>query len=978
MNTRLSRLVISFSLALSMVAPLALLAANDSEFYFEFKTPDRALLDKASRLVSIDRVTPDLTRAYANGGELAQFEKLGLAYEVLPHPGTLIVPRMAVTKDAMADWDVYPTYGDYVAMMYQFQTDYPALCRIVDAGTTVQGRSILFARISDNVTDEENEPEVMHTSTMHGDETTGYILCLRLIDSLLTAYGTDAYITRLVDSLEIWINPLANPDGTYRSGDHTVYGARRYNDNGVDLNRNFPDPAEGDHPDGNSWQPETVVMMNLAEDHSFVISANHHGGAEVLNYPWDTWSRLHADDGWYIDICLAWAQSAQANSPAGYLESYLFPDGITNGYAWYRITGGRQDYMNYWRGCREITAELSNVKLLPDYQLPAHWDYNKQGLLGYLENGLYGIRGVVTDASTSLPVAATIRVLNHDADNSEVFTDPDVGDYHRMLASGSYDLEFVSLGYYPDTVYGVAVVEGQSTVVDVILDPLAGNPGLAFFDHNAYYAQRADPVNLTISLINNGDGNATGVAGTLVTSDPYLTITQDFSTFPTIPGLGGTAESQADYSFTAAPDCPLNHYALFELHTTGAGGYSEIIPLGVIIEPVLENFESGNLLGLPWDVGVIRPWFMSAQNASDGFYSIRSGYTSDDQSSRINLTLEVGHAGKIWFDLSVSSEAGYDFLRFYIDDVERGAWSGSVGWITVVFDVEAGVHEFAWVYSKDGSVAVGQDQAWVDRIVLPALVSHLEITTESLPGWTVDREYTVQLEASGKLGPAIWSDSYGDLVGSGLTLLPDGTLSGAPTQTGIIEFTARIEDKAGSPAEKTLAVSVNALPEITTESLPEAVRNELYIHHLEAAYGTLPFSWSETSGNLNETGLSLSTAGFLEGIPTVRGLLPLVIEVIDAAGATAVKALDLDIAGNCCEGIVGDANYDRAYEPTISDISIMIDMLFISGDPLQCYAEADANLSGGIEPTREDITIGDVSVLIDHLFISGIPLPECP
>jgi len=976
--TRLSRLVISVSLALSMVAASALLAADDSEFYFEFKTPDRALLDKASRLVSIDHVTPDLTRAYANSRELAQFEKLGLAYEVLPHPGTLIVPRMAVTKDALADWDVYPTYGDYVAMMYQFQTDYPALCRIVDAGTTVQGRSILFARISDNVAVEEDEPEVMHTSSMHGDETTGYILCLRLIDSLLAAYGTDAYITRLVDSLDIWINPLANPDGTYHSGDHTVYGAHRYNDNGVDLNRNFPDPAAGDHPDGNSWQPETVVMMNLAEDHSFVISANHHGGAEVLNYPWDTWSRLHADNGWYIDVCLSWAQSAQANSPAGYLESYLFPDGITNGYAWYRVTGGRQDYMNYWRGCREITAELSNVKLLPADQLPAHWDYNKQGLLGFLENGLYGVRGVVTDASTGLPVAATIRVLNHDVDHSEVYADPDVGDYHRMLESGSYDLEFVAQGYYPDTVLGVAIVDELSTAVNVSLDPLAGDPSLAFLDYDVYRAQRVAPVSMTISLVNNGDGNATGVAGTLVTSDPYLTITQDFATFPTIPGLGGTAESQADYSFTAAPECPLNHYALFELHTTGAGGYSEIIPLGVVIEPVWENFESGNLLSLPWDIGVIRPWFMSAQNASDGFYSMRSGYILDNQSSRIEVALEIAYAGKIWFDLSVSSEAGYDFLRFYIDDVERGAWSGSVDWTTVVFDVEAGMHEFAWVYSKDGGVAAGQDQAWVDRIVLPALVSHLEITTQSLPAWTVGREYTTPLEAGGKLGPAIWSDSYGDLVGSGLTLSPDGNLSGVPGEISTIEFTARVEDRAGSPAEKILTMTVNAPPEITTESLPGAVQNELYFQHLEAAYGTPPFSWSEMSGNLNETGLSLSTAGFLEGIPTVRGLLPLVIEVSDAAGATAVKALDLNVAGSCCEGIVGDANYDHGYEPTISDISTMIDMLFISGQPIQCYAEADANLSGGTEPTRGDITISDVSVLIDHLFISGIPLPECP
>ena len=79
----------------------------------------------------------------------------------------------------------------------------------------------------------------------------------------------------------------------------------------------------------------------------------------------------------------------------------------------------------------------------------------------------------------------------------------------------------------------------------------------------------------------------------------------------------------------------------------------------------------------------------------------------------------------------------------------------------------------------------------------------------------------------------------------------------------------------------------------------------------------------------------------------------------------------------CCTGIVGDANFDGAYEPTIGDISILVDHLFLSGAPLACYEEADVNQSGGIDPTAEDITIADISVLVDHLFISGVPLPAC-
>ncbi|MCK7536337.1 MAG: hypothetical protein MZV63_37830 [Marinilabiliales bacterium] len=86
-----------------------------------------------------------------------------------------------------------------------------------------------------------HEPEVFYTSTIHGDETAGFILMLRLADYLLKNYNTDSRVKDLVDNLEIWINPLANPDGTYRSGNYIISPVR-FNANGYDLNRNFPDP----------------------------------------------------------------------------------------------------------------------------------------------------------------------------------------------------------------------------------------------------------------------------------------------------------------------------------------------------------------------------------------------------------------------------------------------------------------------------------------------------------------------------------------------------------------------------------------------------------------------------------------------------------------------------------------------------------------------------------------------------------------
>ncbi len=446
------------------------MSAQAGEVYFKFETPSRQELHELSRLVSIDNVTEDTVFAYATDQQFEHFKTLGYAYTILPNPGSLIIPRMADTREEILEWDSYPTYEAYIDMMYQFAADYPDLCIVENIGFSVEGREILFAKLSANVYVEENEPEVMYSSSMHGDETTGYILTLRLIDSLLVSYGSDPQLTYMLDNMEVWINPLANPDGTYAGGNHTVYGATRGNADGVDLNRNFPDPDEGAHPDGREWQPETIAMMNFFDEHTFVISVNFHGGAEVVNYPWDTWPQRHADDSWFIQISREYADSAQANSPYGYMDD--LNNGITNGWDWYTIAGGRQDYLNYWKGCRETTIEISQTKLLPPDLLPDLWNYNKAAMITYLEQAYYGIRGLVTDALSGFPVSAIISVMDHDIDSSEVYTDLNVGDYYRMIDDGTYDLIFSSPDYITQVVNDIVVTNRQVNIVDVQLNPV--------------------------------------------------------------------------------------------------------------------------------------------------------------------------------------------------------------------------------------------------------------------------------------------------------------------------------------------------------------------------------------------------------------------------------------------------------------------------------------------------------------------------
>ncbi len=443
---------------------------KSGEIYFktEIDHPDRLL--KLSKIVSVDNLKGDEVFAYANREEFEAFLFLGLSYTILPKPGeTGEIPRMRSKVDIknVESWDFYPTYEAYLDMMDQFALEYPDICETFSIGQSTNGRELRMLKISDNVSVREAEPQFLYTGTMHGDELAGYVLLLRLADYLLSNYGTDAEVTGMIDNIEIWINPLANPDGTFKGGNHTVFGSTRYNANNVDLNRNYPDPEDGPHPDGKEWQPETLLFMQLANENNFVMSANTHGGAEVLNYPWDTWQHFTADNDWWVFVCREYADTVHQYAPSSYLDG--FDNGITNGYAWYSISGGRQDYMNYFHNCREVTIELSNTKKLPESQLSGHWDWNYRSLLNYIQQCRYGVSGVVTDEGTGEPISAKVFIENHDEDNSFVYADSITGFYQRLLETETYDITFSADGYLPVTIQNVEVSRYTTTTLNVQL-----------------------------------------------------------------------------------------------------------------------------------------------------------------------------------------------------------------------------------------------------------------------------------------------------------------------------------------------------------------------------------------------------------------------------------------------------------------------------------------------------------------------------
>jgi len=194
-----------------------------------------------------------------------------------------------------------------------------------------------------------------------------------------------------------------------------------------------------------------------------------HTGALVVNYPFDDDggpNGIYAeapDDDLYIDISLRYSEH---NPPM--FNSLSFTDGITNGAEWYVIEGGMQDWNYRYLGCNEVTLELNSQFIPAESRLPDLWDDNRESMLSYLEAVNIGVRGLVRDATTNRPLFAQVHVQGN---TQPVFTDPDIGDYHRMLLPGRYTLRYNSGGYFEREIGGIDVAAGDATRVDVQLAP---------------------------------------------------------------------------------------------------------------------------------------------------------------------------------------------------------------------------------------------------------------------------------------------------------------------------------------------------------------------------------------------------------------------------------------------------------------------------------------------------------------------------
>lgn len=134
----------------------------------------------------------------------------------------------------------------------------------------------------------------------------------------------------------------------------------------------------------------------------------------------------------------------------------------------------------------------------------------------------------------------------------------------------------------------------------------------------------------------------------------------------------------------------------------------EFVPTSVTLGEAVDN------TGLTWSTFGSAHWFGQTSTSYYGGDAAQSGNVIDDAYTWIQTT--VTGPGTLSFYWKVSSEAGYDYLEFYIDSALQSEISGEVNWQQKSFSLASGSHTLVWSYSKDRSVSAGSDAGWLDRV----------------------------------------------------------------------------------------------------------------------------------------------------------------------------------------------------------------------------------------------------------------------
>jgi len=440
----------------------------------------------------------------------------------------------------------YPTLSEIYESIDSVVAEHPDICKKLTIGTSVKDRDIKCVVVSDNVNTEEIEPEMRVQGAIHGDEWTAATTTLVFLKTLTDNYSSDSACKYLVDNAEIWVIPVLNPDG--------YVADQRTNANDVDLNRNcsYEGPGQGGGSTAFS-EPETKALRDLTMQdwpdiknfiNPFVAGLSLHGGEKCINTVWNyTKSPLPQDSGLIHTQALDYAADSKIDSYFNGKFWVAYP-----GASWYETHGDVNDWSYGECGTVDHTIEVHDTKHASDW--PGVAEAHFAAMLEILTASTYGIWGTVKNGSGD-PLDAMIEIgihNNSDADSEPLRfcrTDVTLGDYHKALLAGHYDVKVSADGYVSKIVENVEVGTEKSVEVSFVLD----QTGTAQPDPGEWFGELSIHPNPTAGFC-SFTFPETGFAGTLMIYDitgRSVLIRQ------TDPGTAGFDWNVSDASGTPLP-----------------------------------------------------------------------------------------------------------------------------------------------------------------------------------------------------------------------------------------------------------------------------------------------------------------------------------------------------------------------------------------------------------------------------------------
>lgn len=226
---------------------------------------------------------------------------------------SLLLGLLWLTSPTLALADSYRSYDEVIAALTHIESTYPSIAKVKDIGVSTEGRIIRAIKISNNPSSEgATKPDILIVGGHHAREWISVETPLRIAEYITANYSRPD-IKALVDTREIWIVPLLNPDGYV----HSFTAARLWRKNrkpldmglfGVDLNRNYgfywggvgsSDVLSDETYRGPTSfsESETTVIKNLIEAHErgvdvlggaprFTRLLSYHSYSQLILYPW--------------------------------------------------------------------------------------------------------------------------------------------------------------------------------------------------------------------------------------------------------------------------------------------------------------------------------------------------------------------------------------------------------------------------------------------------------------------------------------------------------------------------------------------------------------------------------------------------------------------------------------------------------------------------------------------------------------------